>query len=95
MIVEKIKLYIGSNNTTKKPDYQKAINTTSKYFKGFNINKNEIGFWEQHQEKCFSITIINKENKDTTTILNLKKELEKELKQFEVLTTTENINLLT
>jgi len=91
---ELIKLYIGSNNTTKKPEYQKAVKVVSKYVGGFNLNKNEIGYFNFRPEKCFSISIINFDGLLEKDIIKLKLELEKVLKQKEVLISVEKVGVI-
>ncbi len=81
--------YIGSNNTTKQPEHQKAIKLLNQEsVKGFTIKKGLIGFWEGKQEKSFVIEIISNKffpfNDDNA--LKLKRILEEGLKQELILT---------
>lgn len=91
------RFFIGHNNKTKKCEYQKAIRTLNQNnIKGFSLIKNVSGFWEMGQEKSFIIEIIandfNPFNDDLA--LKVKTELEKNLKQFLVLTSKQKIELL-
>ena len=79
-----IKFFIGSNNITHKPEYQKAVKVLSGYYNGFNLNKNEVGYWKGNTEKCFSITILDERPKKKV-LLDIKKDLERILQQESVL----------
>ena len=83
--------YIGSNNDTHKPEYQKSIDITKQYFDGYNINKNQIGVWKGQQEKCFSISIIQPKI-DIEKADTLKRHLKEMLKQESILKIILNIN---
>lgn len=90
------RFYVGSSNTTKKPEIYKAIKVLKNRLKGYTIIKNCVGLWENQAEQSFIIEVLsNKENpfnkKQATTIKNL---LEKNLKQYLVLTTIQEINIL-
>jgi len=61
------KLYIGSNNKTKKLESKKAIELASKNFDGFTIYKG-IGYWKGKGEKCLIMEIETREKRN---ILNL------------------------
>jgi hypothetical protein len=61
MNMQLLTYYIGENNKTHKREYTKAINVVKRYFDGFNINKNQIGIWKGKQEKCYTISIIEKD----------------------------------
>ena len=71
------KLYIGSNNKTKKLESKKAIKLASKNFDGFTIYKG-IGYWKGNGEKCLIMEI---ETKGKNNILNLAKVLAQKLEQ--------------
>ena len=71
------KLYIGSNNKTKKLEEKKAIGIVSKSFKGFTSYKG-LGFWEGKGEKSLIIEI---ETKKQVSVIKLAKKLARELKQ--------------
>jgi len=97
MIIDKYNFYIGSNNKTKKREIKKAINTLNKLnILGFNINKNLFGFWDNMQEKSFNIEILNTKeiNFNDNKARDLKQLLENNLKQFLVLTTKQQIEIL-
>ena len=84
--INQISFFIGSNNDTKKPEYQKAINVFSKYFTGFNLNKNVLGYWNGKPEKCFNVVVLDIDGTATAKTESAKLELERELKQEMVLT---------
>jgi D-alanine-D-alanine ligase-like ATP-grasp enzyme len=71
------KLYVGSNNKTKKLESTKAINITSKRFQGFTTYQAK-GYWQGKAEKTLIIEIESKQKKE---VLALAKELTKKLKQ--------------
>ena len=56
------KIYVGSNNTTKKLEAKKAIATASKYFEGFTC-QNASGSWKGIAEKTLIIEIETKKKK--------------------------------
>lgn len=88
--------FIGSNNETKKPEIERAISLMNIQFKGFTIQKGNIGLWENQKEKSFKIEIINTPEtpiNDKRAVF-LKRILEKELKQYLVLTEKTQITLL-
>lgn len=88
---------IGWNNKTHKREIKKAISNLNKYkVLGFNINKNLLGFWDNTQEKSFNIEIINTKeiNFNDNKARQLKQILEKELKQFLVLTYKQQIEII-
>ena len=88
---------IGWNNQTKKREIKKAIrNLNNKKVLGFTINKNLVGYWNKEQENSFKIEIINSiENAfNDNKAKQLKRLLEKELKQYLVLTFKQNIEIL-
>ena len=84
MKMHNLTYFIGSNNETHKPEYEKAINITKRYFDGFNINKNQVGIWKGQPEKCFTISIIIP-NIDIRKADNLKAHLKEALKQESIL----------
>lgn len=97
MKTHKYTFYLGWNNQTHKREIQKAINTLNNLkVLGFNINKNLIGFWNKEKENSFIIEIIsNNENQfNDLQAKDLKQLLEENLKQFLVLTTKQEIEVL-
>ena len=89
--------YIDENNQTHKRDIKKAIKVF-KDFKiiGFTILKNLNGLWENNQEKSFIIEVINTlENPfNDNTAFKIKKQLEENLKQYLVLLTKQQLEVL-
>jgi hypothetical protein len=79
-----VKFFIGSNNITHKPEYNKAMRILAKYYSGFNLNKNELGYWKGNKEKCFSVTLFSPTAKNISVV---KSDLEKGLNQESVLIT--------
>jgi len=71
------KLYIGSNNQTKKLEKQKAITTTASYFEGFSVSQ-IAGYWKGKAEKTLLIEI---ETIEKSKIVALAKTLARELQQ--------------
>ena len=71
------KLYIGSNNKTKKLESQKAIKTVSLYFDGFSVSQ-ILGYWQGQAEKTLLIEI---ETIEKSKIIALSKKLSRELQQ--------------
>ena len=71
------RLYIGSNNKTKRLEYDKAIRITSKQFEGFTAFKG-VGYWQGKKEKC---VIIEIESENKNKVLSLIKNLAKDLNQ--------------
>jgi len=71
------KLYIGSNNITKKLEDKKAIKITGQQFEGFTAYQG-VGYWQGKAEKCLMIEI---ESIGQKKVLQLAKKLTKELKQ--------------
>lgn len=71
------KLYIGSNNRTKKLESKKAIKTVSLYFDGFSVSQ-ILGYWQGQAEKTLLIEI---ETIEKTKIIDLSKKLARELQQ--------------
>ena len=97
VLTTKYNFLIGSNNNTKKREIKKAIKTLNEIkIKGFNINKNLLGFWDNTKENSFNIEVINsnENNFNDNKAIKLKKLLEKNLKQFLVLTTKQQIQVL-
>ncbi len=71
------KIYIGSNNTTKKLEDKKAISIASKYFEGFTC-QNANGFWKGLSEKTLIIEI---ETEKKEKVIELAEELKTALYQ--------------
>ena len=71
------KIYIGSNNTTKRLEAKKAISIASKYFEGFTC-QNANGFWKGLSEKTLIIEI---ETDNKKKIIELAEELKETLYQ--------------
>ena len=71
------KIYIGSNNETKKLEAKKAIAIASKYFEGFTC-QNANGFWKGIAEKTLIIEI---ETDDKKRVIELAEKLKTELYQ--------------
>jgi len=91
------RFFIGHNNKTKKCEYQKAIRTLNENkIKGFSLIKNVSGFWEMGHEKSFIIEIVVNEFNPFNDELafKVKTDLEKNLKQYLVLTSKSKIELL-
>lgn len=89
--------FIGQNNKTKKAEYKKAERVFLRHnVKGFSLIKNIKGFWENENEKSFKFEVIANEfnpfNDDNAK--QIKTDLEKDLKQFLVLTTKTEIEIL-
>ena len=72
------KLYIGSNNTTKKLEDKKAIAIVAKTFDGFTVIKNVSGYWKGLAEKSMVIEIDTTEKTKVLEVANI---LKIELKQ--------------
>jgi len=77
-----VKFFIGSNNITHKPEYNKAMRVLAGYYSGFNLNKNELGYWKGNKEKCFSVTLFTNSTKE---IPKVKIDLERILNQESVM----------
>ena len=93
----KYSFLIGWNNKTHKREIKKAINTLNNLkVLGFNVNKNLLGFWNNERENSFSIEIISNNDNPFNDLnaIELKKQLEKNLNQFLVLTTKQEIEVL-
>jgi hypothetical protein len=89
--------FIGQNNTTKKAEFKKAERVFLRHkVKGFSVIKNIKGYWESETEKSFKVEVIANEFNpfNDTKAKSIKAELENELKQFLVLTTKQEINIL-
>ena len=71
------KIYVGSNNTTKKLEAKKAIAIASKYFEGFTC-QNANGFWRGLSEKTLIIEI---ETANKKKVIELAEELKVSLYQ--------------
>jgi len=71
------KIYIGSNNTTKRLEDKKAISIASKYFEGFTC-QNANGFWKGLSEKTLIIEI---ETDNKKKVIKLAEELKEALYQ--------------
>ena len=71
------RLYIGSNNTTKRLESAKAIGLISKLFKGFTAMQG-IGYWEGKPEKSLIVEI---ETDEPNAVKLLAQGLCKELNQ--------------
>ena len=90
-----IKMYIGQNNDSKKCEYKKAETILYNYnIDGFNVNRNEQGYWKGDKEKCFSITIIDDSNRYVPIMRKVRKDLEVALKQYLILTTIKKIDII-
>jgi len=97
MKTNKYIFYVGWNNKTRKCEIKKAINTLNNLkVLGFNINKNLLGFWDNQKENSFYIEILSTPENlfNDINAQNLKHLLEKNLKQFLVLTTKQEIEVL-
>ena len=89
--------FIGHNNKTKKCEYRKAERVFLRYnVNGFSVVKNIKGYWESKTERSFKIEVVANEFNpfNDTNAKNIKTALEKELKQFLVLTTKQEIQIL-
>jgi len=82
--------YIGENNTTHKREYSKATDIVKQYFKGFNINLNQVGIWKGQKEKCYTISIIEQKINQPQAI-HLQKHLKEVLQQESILMSITNI----
>jgi len=71
------RLYVGSNNKTKKLEESKAVKITSKQFEGFTAYKG-LGYWQGKKERCLMIEIESKNKKE---VIGLAKTLAKKLRQ--------------
>jgi hypothetical protein len=71
------KIYIGSNNETKKLEDKKAIQIASTYFNGFTC-QTASGFWKGMQEKTLVLEI---ETDDKKKVIELAEKLKTELYQ--------------
>ena len=71
------KIYIGSNNETKKLEAKKAISIASTYFEGFTC-QNANGFWKGISEKTLIIEI---ETQNKKKVIELAEELKTALYQ--------------
>jgi hypothetical protein len=71
------KIYVGSNNETKKLEAKKAISIASKYFEGFTC-QNANGFWKGLSEKTLIIEI---ETDNKKKVIELAEELKEALYQ--------------
>lgn len=71
------KIYVGSNNETKKLEAQKAIQIASTYFEGFTC-QNANGFWKGTAEKTLIIEI---ETQNKKKVIELAEELKEALYQ--------------
>ena len=71
------KIYVGSNNETKKLEDKKAISIASKYFEGFTC-QNANGFWKGLSEKTLIIEI---ETDNKKKVIELAEELKEALYQ--------------
>jgi hypothetical protein len=71
------KLYIGSNNETKKLEKKRAVELASTYFDGFGVSQ-ILGFWKGKAEKTLLIEI---ETIEKSKVLALAKTLARELQQ--------------
>lgn len=71
------RLYIGSNNKTKRLEELKAVKIVSQQFQGFTAYKG-LGYWQGKKEKCLILEIESRSRKD---IIGLAKKLAKGLQQ--------------
>lgn len=71
------KLYIGSNNQTKKLEKKRAIDIASSYFEGFSVSQ-ILGYWKGKAEKTLLIEI---ETLEKLKVIELSKTLALELQQ--------------
>ena len=71
------RLYIGSNNTTKKLETAKAKTVINRFFEGYTIAKTD-GIWKGAVEKSMTVDIETESQELITTAV---KELCKELQQ--------------
>ena len=81
--MNKIYLYIGSNNTTKKLEANEAKKIISQYFDGFTAYE-VIGYWKGHEEKTLKVEIITG-NIEDPAIIKMVKELKLQLDQEAIL----------
>ena len=86
------KLYIGSNNQTKKLEKKRAVDITSTYFDGFSVSQ-ILGFWQGKAEKTLLIEI---ETLEKSKVVTLAKDLAAQLKQqaIGVVETSEKMQFL-
>ena len=71
------KIYVGSNNVTKKLEAKKAISITSTYFDGFSASR-IVGYWKGMQEKTLVLEI---ETDNKQKVIELAEELKEALYQ--------------
>lgn len=95
--IARYRFYCGSNNTTKKPEVEKATLCLSRAnIDGFSVLNSVVGSWKGEQEQSFIIEVLatpeSKFNDDKAT--EIKQLLKTELQQYEVLTTKEWIKTL-
>jgi len=86
------KIYLGSDNKTKKIDdfyYKTAVYVLNKYVEGYTIYKGQ-GIWNGQTEDSLIIDIIK--DKEDNSIKELAKELKEVLKQEAVLVVVNDIN---
>ena len=86
--MQKVSFYIGSNNTTKQKEPEKAFLVLNSFFSDYTI-LNTIGAWQGLQEESFIIEVIT--DKTEEELLSIRDQLKTALAQESVLLTCETI----
>lgn len=90
--MKKYFLYIGSNNETHELEADRACEIIAQVFEGFSIYE-IIGYWKGSKEKTLKVEIVSDETGSDARIIELSKEIAKELKQDAVMVETFNSNI--
>ena len=90
--MKKYFLYIGSNNETHELEADRACSIIAQVFEGFSIYE-IIGYWKGSKEKTLKVEIVSDETGSDAKIIELSKEIAKELKQDAVMVETFNSNI--
>ena len=80
---KEFKVFVGSNNDTKKLEINKIERIAQKHFIGFSLLKS-LGVYNSEKEKSLIVCIIGTAT-DKEKVFNMAKELKFELKQYEIL----------
>ena len=90
--MNKINLYIGSNNTTKELETEKALDILCKHYEGMNTTE-LIGYWKGAREKTLLVSIVC-EVVDYTMLKNVCGELNCGLEQEAIMVEVLDSNTL-
>ena len=87
--MQKIRLYVGANNTTKELERSKIETVLNRHYEGYSAFE-IVGYWHGERERTLMIEILNEE--PAPVHAKVAKEIKKECEQDAVLLEITDVN---